>query len=103
MKTIAAGKTEIVTLPDPKGPEDKLLYRMDWTGFLTPLADTVVTSDWDADGLTATDPQVETGNLSATVWLAGGTAGVTYTVRNKITSVSGRTVERSFRLQVAER
>jgi len=100
---VNAGRGEIVTLPFPKDPADKLLYRMDWTPFLSPLADTIVTSAWDAGDLTASAPAVEAGNLSATVWLEGGTAGATATVSNRITTAAGRIVERSFRLRVEER
>lgn len=102
-KTISAGRTQIVTLPTPKDPDDVLLYRMDWSAFLTPLSDTISTSTWDGDGLTVGTTAIETGSLKATAWLSGGTAGTTYTVANKIVTAGGRTVERSFKLKVEER
>jgi hypothetical protein len=103
MRTINAGRGEIVTLPFPKDPADRLLYRMDWTPFLAPLSDTIATSAWDAGDLTADADAIEAGNLSATVWIEGGTAGTTYAVANRITTAAGRIVERSFRLRVEER
>lgn len=103
MKTLAAGASRILTLPSPKDPADKLLYRMDWTYFLTPLADTIATSTWDGGGLTLSGEAVETGNLAATVWVAGGRAGTTYTVRHRIETAGGRIVQRSFKVRVEER
>lgn len=103
MKTLAAGASQILTLPSPKDPADKLLYRMDWTHFLTPLADTIATSAWDGGGLALSGAAVETGELAATVWIAGGRTGTTYTVRHKIETAAGRTVQRSFKVRVEER
>jgi len=101
MRTVPAGRTEIVTLPDPKDPADRLRYRMDWSAFLGPLSDTIATSTWDAGGLTASGTQVETGALAT--WLEGGAAGVSYTIANRITTAQGRIVERSFKIKVQER
>jgi hypothetical protein len=103
MKTLAAGASQILSLPSPKDPADKLLYRMDWTHFLTPLADMIATSSWDGGGLTLSGEALETGNLAAAVWIAGGSAGTTYTVRHRIETTAGRTVQRSFKLRVEER
>ncbi|MFQ5509343.1 MAG: hypothetical protein ACE5FN_08395 [Leptospirillia bacterium] len=103
MSSIQAGITEIVTLPAPKGPSDTLMYRMDWTHFLSPMLDTISSSVWESNGLISANPAIEAGNLAATVWLSGGTAGGGYTVTNTVTTTAGRTVARSFRLNVAER
>lgn len=103
MSVVHAGRTEIVTLPDPKGPSDRLLYRMDWTAFLTPLADTIAQSAWDAGDLTASGAGVETGATATYLWLEGGAPGQSYTVSNTITTAAGRTVVRSFKLRVEER
>ncbi len=102
-KTITAGRTRIVTLPTPKDPDDVLLYRMDWSAFLSPLSDTISTSAWDGGGLTVGTDAIETNSLKTTLWLSGGTDGTTYTVANKIVTAEGRTVERSFKLMVEER
>ena len=103
MRTVPAGRTEIVTLPDPKDPADKQRYRMDWSAFLAPLADTVATSTWRADGMTLSAPATDPDGLGTTTWIAGGEPGHTYTVSNRIDTTDGRTVERSFKLEVQER
>lgn len=88
---------------------DRVLYRMDWSAFLGPLGDTIDTapgsSVWSVAPawLTLGPDQVEAGNLAATVWIEGGTTGERYTVSNRITTVAGRVVERSFVLGVGER
>jgi len=103
MRTIGAGRTEIVTLPDPKDPGDRLRYRMDWTGFLAPLGDTIGTSAWDAGELTPSGDGIEGGATATYVWLEGGTTGRAHKVSNTITTGAGRTVVRSFKLRVEER
>lgn len=103
MKSIHAGISEVVRLPAPKGPADDLLYRMDWGPFLSPLADTIATSVWDAGGLGAAGDVIEPGALATALRLSGGTTGITYTVSNTVTTTAGRTVKRSFRLRVEER
>jgi hypothetical protein len=103
MKTIKAGRSDIVTLPDPKDPGDRLLYRMDWTYFLTPLGDAIDTSTWDAGDLTVSGDGIEGGAMATYLWLEGGTVGRSHTVSNTITTGAGRTVVRSFKLRVEER
>lgn len=103
MTTIHLSAREIVQLPAPKGPDDRLRYGMDWGPFLTPLSDTIVTADWDAGGLTAENPAIEAGAVSTSVWLSGGSEGVLYTVSNTVTTVGGRTVKRSFKVRVEAR
>jgi hypothetical protein len=105
MRTEIAGVRDIVTLAAPKDPSDKLLYEMDWSAFLTPLADTVSTSAWDGGGLTASaaTPAIATDGLHTYAWLEGGAAGTVHAVRNTITTANGRTVTRSFRLLVEDR
>jgi len=76
---------------------------MDWTPFLSDVGDTLATSVWDGGGLTTSAPAIETGNLSAVVWLEGGAAGTVYTVANKVTTAGGRVIERSFDLEVVDR
>ncbi len=102
--TIPAGRTEIVTLPDPKDPADRLRYRMDWSAFLQSVSDSINQSTWRADGLTVSGPAIDpNAPMTTLVWLEGGDPGQTYTVSNRITTGAGRVVERSFRVMVAER
>jgi hypothetical protein len=103
MKTIHLSVSEIVQLPAPKGPTDELPYRMDWGPFLNPLGDAVLTSAWDAGGLDAAGEAIEPGGQGTTLRLSGGTAGVTYTVSNTVTTTGGRTVKRSFKVRVEDR
>ena len=64
--------------------------------------DTITESEWIVpEGLTkVTDSKTAT---TATIWLSGGTAGVNYTVTNRIVTVGGRTEDRSFTLRPQER
>jgi len=103
MSQILLGRTEIVTLPDPKDPVDKQRYRMDWSAFLAPLSDQIASAAWDGDGLSLSGAAIDADGLGATVWIAGGEPGATYTVANRIDTAQGRTVERSFKLEVQDR
>ena len=92
--------------PTAKDPGDLLDYSIDVGGVIdptaTPTGDTIATATWTVpSGLTKT-AQVESGTV-AVVWLAGGTAGRTYTLNVDVVSVQGRTVNRDVQLQVAER
>jgi len=101
--SIPAGRTEIVTLPDPKDPADRLRYRMDWSAFLQSVADDISLSTWSGGGLTVSTPSVDIPTQSTLAWLEGGESGQIYTVSNRITTNAGRIVERSFKVVVAER
>ncbi|MBI5136892.1 MAG: hypothetical protein HZA24_06085 [Nitrospirae bacterium] len=102
MRTVTLGRTEIVTLPDPKDPADRQKYRMDWSALLD-SGEAITVSGWSTDGLTTSSPAIESGAQGASVWLEGGSAGRAYTVSNRITTGLGRVVERSFKVEVAER
>lgn len=84
-----------------KDPDATLDYAFDWTDWLddgetisnyTVTAPTGLTKDSDSrDG-----PVV-------TVWLSGGTAGVSYTVTNHVVTSEGREDDRSFTLKCRQR
>lgn len=88
-----------------KDPDDDLDYTLNWNKkgdswlgtdtIASVLAWTVTT------GLTSHDPAFTA--TTTTIWLLGGTDGVTYTVACKIRTAGGRTVERSFRVIVGQR
>lgn len=83
-----------------KDPAADLDYSIDWSVWLG--TDTIATSAWSvpaglAFGITASTA------TTATVWLAGGTAGRTYDVTNTITTAAGRTDQRTIRIAVQER
>ncbi len=86
-------------LKDPANVED---FTRDWSAYLVPREDTIATSTWTAtpDGITIDSDTHD--DTTATVWLAGGTAGVTYDVVNTITTADGRTKERTTFVRVEE-
>lgn len=79
-----------------KDPNDILDYTMDWSSWLGGV-DTITSSTFTIpSGLTSV---VDThGSSTATVWLSGGIVGQSYTVTNQISTLGGRTVERSFQI-----
>jgi TRAP-type uncharacterized transport system substrate-binding protein len=83
-----------------KDPDAILDYAVDWGRWLA--GDTIAASVWLVPtGLTNVS---ETNTATkAIVWLSGGSAGVTYTVTNRITTAAGRTEDRSFTVRVEER
>jgi hypothetical protein len=79
----------------------------DWLGSGDTLSAISVSAD---SGLTVGDgingaaaPAITDAGTSVTVWLLGGTAGTTYDVRCRVTTVAGRTDDRTLRVQVMER
>jgi hypothetical protein len=84
-----------------KDPDAVLDYGLDWEPWLAGV-DTIASSQWFAPvGLTIeSDAHTDT---TATVWLSEGVRGAQYLVTNRITTASGRTEDRSFVLQIADR
>lgn len=70
-------------------------------------ADTISSSSWSVSpaGITILSggqaPSFT--NTTTTAWFSGGTAGVTYTVTNTITTAGGRTLQESYPLPVIEK
>jgi hypothetical protein len=84
-----------------KDPAAVLDYRVDWSDWLE-TGDTIESSMWTVSpGLTQTFVTFD--GTSATVWLAGGSAGSDYQLTNRIVTTDGRTDERTFRVQVRQR
>jgi hypothetical protein len=86
-----------------KDPDAVLDYSIDWSAWLG--SDTITTSEWFVDGAD-TDLAVDSDSKSTTattVWLSGGTLGVTYTATNRITTADGRTDDRSISVQILDR
>lgn len=84
-------------IKDPNAVKD---YEFDWSAWLD--GDTIATSTWTvASGLTK-DSDSHTDTV-AKVWLSGGTAGTSYTITNRITTVAGRTDDRTRNILVRER
>jgi hypothetical protein len=79
-------------------------YLVDWGAkwLAGPAAfDTLAESTFEVeDGLTM-DSDAHT-STTATVWLSGGTPGVTYEVTNRIVTAAGRTDDFTFKVQVTD-
>ena len=85
-----------------KDPQAVLDYTIDWTKWLDEVGETIATRTWIVPtGLTKVT-ETNTTKL-ATVWLSGGTVETNYTVTNRITTVAGRTDDRSITIRVKER
>ena len=85
---------------DNKDPDEVLDYTIDWEARLD--GDTIATSAWTLpSGLSSsTDSNDDT---TTTVRLAGGTAETKYTIKNRITTTDGRTMDESAEIFVRER
>lgn len=94
-----------------KDPDDVLDYEFNWatagsylndgsasdTGWLQ--SDTIATSTIIAEtGITVDSDSNNT--VRAIAWLSGGTAGVDYTVTNRIVTAAARTADRSILVRV---
>jgi hypothetical protein len=84
-----------------KDPDAVLDYQVDWSSWLA-TGDTIAASVWVVQiGITkVTDTHTTT---TATIWLSGGTVGTSYTAANKVTTVGGRTDERTLTISVEQR
>jgi hypothetical protein len=84
-----------------KDPDAVLDYVWDWIDWLAD-GEHISTSTFSAtSGVTLNTPTHTTTN--ATVWVSGGTAGVQYTVTNRIITDGGRTDDRSITINVRPR
>lgn len=83
-----------------KDPISVLDYTVDWSDWLD--GDTIATSIWTVPTGITQASETET-TTAATIWLSGGTDGSDYTVTNRITTVGGRTDERSIVIVVRNR
>lgn len=96
-----------MTTPSPlrtfrKDPSSVLDYGFDWSEWLG-SGDIIVASSWifDVVGLTTEDDLF--GDDATSIWLSGGTDGVDYLVTNRITTLDGRTEDRTMQISVAQR
>ncbi len=76
-----------------KDPDSVLDYVVDWSDWLG--EDTISSSDWTVPTGLTEDSASET-TTTATIWLSGGVAGVTYTVTNHIVTAAGREEDQSI-------
>jgi hypothetical protein len=83
-----------------KDPEAQLDYPWDWTAWLD--GDTIVSHDVTADtGITVESSAIVGG--AVVVWLSGGTANETYSVKVTIDTAGGRTDERTSKFRIRNR
>lgn len=84
-----------------KDPDAVLDFGFDWSDWLA-TGETISTSEWTVeDGITKDSDTNDT--TKSTIWLSGGTAGITYELTNTITTSASRTDERSMKIRVVER
>lgn len=82
-----------------KDPNAVLDYQTNWTTWLAE-DETIATSEWiielpDEDAAPLTKNSATNSTNTATIWLSGGTLGVTYVVVNRITTNQGRIEDRT--------
>lgn len=76
-------------------------YVIDWSSALS--SETISTSTWAAAPSDITISTSSNTTTTATVWLSGGTSGLTYTLTNTITTSSNRTLARTITVYVGPR
>jgi len=85
-----------------KDPNATLDYMFDWTPWLTEVSDTIASVDWVLSaGLT----EVSSSNTTtvATIFVSGGVLDETETITCRITTVGGRTDDRTDKLKIVSR
>jgi hypothetical protein len=86
-----------------KDPEAVLDWVFDWSDWLA-VGETILSRVITvATGLVKDSDTITGGSTTVTVWLSGGTAGVSYTVACRIVTSSGRTDERTITIRVQQR
>lgn len=86
-----------------KDPDAILDYTLDWSAWLDAAGgDTILTSAWTLPvGIASVG---DTKSLTqTTIWLSGGTAGTGYAILNRITTVGGRTEDRTMQINALDR
>lgn len=84
-----------------KDSDAVLDYSWDWEDNLV-AGDQISLSSWEATPGITIDSDSNT-TTTATAWLSGGTADVSYTLTNQIVTTGGRTDERSMTIKVVNR
>ncbi len=83
-----------------KDPDEIKDYSLNWAALLAVDSDTIVTSDWAVvTGSGLTIDSTSDSDTTTTVWLSGGTIGVTYELRNRVTTLGGRTYDQTVKLR----
>lgn len=85
-----------------KDPDAVWDIEVDWDTLWLPTGDTITASTFTVESGLTKDSENFT-DTQAKVWLSGGTAGVTYTITNHITTTEGREEDCVFYVKVAEK
>ena len=77
-------------------PNENKDYLVNWAGALS-SGETISESAWViTSGIT--EGTTSATDTTTTIWLSGGTSGVTYDVVNRVTTSSGRIYEHAFQV-----
>lgn len=85
---------------DPKDPDEVKDYEFDWTDILK--GDTISGTTWTISPSGLTKDSDTNNSSTTTIWVSGGTAGVTYSLMNEITTAGGRKYNRTRKLKMKE-
>lgn len=83
-----------------KDPDDRKDYTIDWSKWLE-AGDTIASVAWVVDAGINNDAVAHT-TTTATIYLSGGTAGVSYNVTCRITTSFGLIADQSFQVRCRE-
>jgi hypothetical protein len=83
-----------------KDPDAVLDYQIDWSDYLDD--DTITTSTWTVPEGIIKDSDTKS-DAVATVWLSGGTDGVSYSLVNHIVTDAGREDDRTIVVMIQEK
>lgn len=94
-----AASTSPIVVYD-KDPNANLDYTIDWRKWLGD--DTILTSIWVLP-VGISQAGLLMSSTTTTIWVAGGTAGTSYSVYNQITTVGGRVDKRTIKFNAVDR
>ena len=83
-----------------KDPDAVVDYGIDWVRWLA--GDTLLTSVWLVPSGIVEDSSSNTAT-AATIWLSGGTVGLSYRLTNRVTTVGLRTQDQTVTIPVRAR
>lgn len=83
-----------------KDPNATLDYILKWAPWLR--GDFIDTSSWIVPAGLTLENEDQT-STTTTAWLSGGTVGESYEVVNRITTIGGRTEDRTLTIKIRER
>lgn len=86
-----------------KDPDEVKDYGLNWADRLAEAEDTLSSSAWSVVtggvALVLSSPSFEATGKT-TIWVAGGTLGVTYELLNRVVTSGGRTYDKTMRLKM---